>query len=393
MGMMMVGRLIMSMVGERDSWDQTTLMSGMMGGGMGMGVGMSMGRGGMGMGGGGMGMGMGGRGGGFRSVAPVERAPETTLKPKETRHLPTIAISLDGPRDDEQVNVPLKGERLRLGEIGQLKRGVRTELVLKRLSAENPPESVAQLILWNVAGGVEWPQVSRLSRAWANPAELALAKQFVLNLSDEGVALGTPDSGHLYWEAEQKDSDAGSLVAAMEALLQKHLVLGLKPERGIPTSPHGPALACRLTIEAAKVNVAFAKSEASGRRWNSLGSLAITVGSLEGDQDAIEVEAAEVIDAMSSGLLGKVVRAQLIKGPKSKGKETYTIRVDNGSPLIVSGLAIAGAEASKPVPFASLSGLSVAPLTSLRLPATPEIVEQLGLQKSVRIVAVDLGGL
>ncbi|AGA26461.1 hypothetical protein [Singulisphaera acidiphila] len=387
MGMMMVGRLIMSMVGERDSWDQTTLMSGMMGGG-----GMGMGMGGMGTGG--MGMGMGGRGGGFRSV-PAGRAPETTLKVKETRRLSTIAISLDGPRDDEQVNVPAKGERLRLGEIGQLKRGTRTEHVLNRLGAEKVPEPVAQLVLWNVAAGVDWTQAARLSRSWANSAELALAKQFVSRLNAEGVAAGTPDTGHLFWEEVRRDSDADSLAAAMTALLQKHLVLGLKPERGVPTSPPGPALSCRFTIEAGKVSVALAKSDAQGRSWSSLGSLVIPVSALDAglDQAAIESKAAEVIDAMSAGLLGKIARAELVKGPKVKGKDTYTVRVDNGSPLIVSGLAIAGAESSKPIPFTALGGLSVSPLTSLKLPVTPEIVEQLGLKQRVRIVAADLDGL
>ncbi len=55
MGMMMLGRLIMSLVGDRDSWNQMSLMSGMMGG-------MGMMGGGMGMMGGGMGGGMGGMG-------------------------------------------------------------------------------------------------------------------------------------------------------------------------------------------------------------------------------------------------------------------------------------------------------------------------------------------
>ena len=32
MGMMMLGRLIMSLAGERDSWDSSSLMMGMMGG-------------------------------------------------------------------------------------------------------------------------------------------------------------------------------------------------------------------------------------------------------------------------------------------------------------------------------------------------------------------------
>lgn len=390
MGMMMVGQLIMSLVGERDSWDQTTLMFGMMGGG---GMGMGMGRGTMGMGGMGMGgMRMGGRGGGFRSV-PAGRAPETTLKAKETRRLPTVAISLDGPGVNEEVAVPAKGERLRLGEIGEFKRGRKTELVLNRLGTEKAPESVAQLILWNVAAGLDWSNVSRLSRTWANPAELALAKQFVSGLNGDGLALGTPDTGHLFWDEVSRDSDADALAVAIASLLQKHLVLGLQPEQGVPIAPPGPALAFRLRIERAKVNVALATADPKGRSWNSLGTLAIPVGALDDDPMTIEAMAAEVIDRLSSGLLGKIARAELVKGPKSKGKDTYAVRVDNGSPLIVSGLAIAGAEDSKPTPFAALGGLSLSPLTSLKLPVTPEIVEKLELKKRLRIVAVDLGGL
>jgi hypothetical protein len=78
MGMMMLGRLIMSLVGDRDSWDQSSLMSGMGGGGMG---GMGGGMGGMGGGMGGMG---GGMGGGFRSVPPTS-LPFAALNPKQTR--------------------------------------------------------------------------------------------------------------------------------------------------------------------------------------------------------------------------------------------------------------------------------------------------------------------
>src|SRR4051812_6318965 len=102
----------------------------------------------------------------------------------------------------------------------------------------------------------------------------------------------------------------------MNALLQNHLVLGLKPEHGVPTSPPGPALACRFTIAVGQVSVALATSDARGRSWASLGSLSIPVGTLDGDPIAIESTAAEVIDSMSAGLLGRIARAELLKGPK-----------------------------------------------------------------------------
>jgi hypothetical protein len=49
-----------------------------------------------------------------------------------------------------------------------------------------------------------------------------------------------------------------------------------------------------------------------------------------------------VADALAEGLLGRLVRAQLIKGPRVNGKATYQIRVDNASPLILNGLVLAG---------------------------------------------------
>ena len=70
MGMMMLGRLIMFLVGEMSSWNFSSLMMGGMMGGMGMG-GMGGGMGGMG---GGMG-GMGGDDGRRDAVRPADRRP------------------------------------------------------------------------------------------------------------------------------------------------------------------------------------------------------------------------------------------------------------------------------------------------------------------------------
>jgi hypothetical protein len=222
---------------------------------------------------------------------------------------------------------------------------------------------------------------------------LALAKQFVSRLEGTSERLGTSDSGHLYWEEAGRDSEAAPLVAEIGRLLQSQQVLGLKPERGIPLTPPGRALACRLTTGTTQVRVDLASSDERGRRWVSRGSLTVAVPT--GDSGAGEVGSAatELVDSISAGLLEKVARVTLIKGPRSKGKETYIVRIDNGSPLILSGLAIAGAESSQPTPFAALAGLSVSPSTSLRLPISLEMVDRLGLKERARVVAADLGGL
>ena len=74
--MMMLGRLIMYFCGDRDSWDQRSLMIGMMG--MAAWAGMGGGMGGMGGGMGGMGGGMG-----MMSVPPTGRS-----RPRSSRTRP-----------------------------------------------------------------------------------------------------------------------------------------------------------------------------------------------------------------------------------------------------------------------------------------------------------------
>ncbi len=48
---------------------------------------------------------------------------------------------------------------------------------------------------------------------------------------------------------------------------------------------------------------------------------------------------------MAEGVISRLVRAQMTQRPESreKGKLIYLIRIDNASPLILSGLAIQGA--------------------------------------------------
>ncbi len=49
-------------------------------------------------------------------------------------------------------------------------------------------------------------------------------------------------------------------------------------------------------------------------------------------------------DGLAEAMLSRLVRAQLVKGPRDKGKVTYGIKIDNASPLILHRLAVAGAK-------------------------------------------------
>ncbi len=163
MGMMTLGRLIMFLIGDMSSWNFRSIMMGGMMGGMGMG----------GMGGGmlgGMG-GMGGMmGGGMRSVPPTGQ-PFAVVHPGKTLRLPTRLVSLGGPSAEGTVAMPAQGEKLTLGDIGQLAADPRVAEAVRRLAAEKAPTVASQLVMWNVAAGLDWDVVARMSAAWADSAQ------------------------------------------------------------------------------------------------------------------------------------------------------------------------------------------------------------------------------
>jgi len=375
-GMMMLARLIMTLVGERDSWDYTSLSMGM--GGMG----------GMGGGMGGMGGGMGGMGGGMRSVPPTG-LPHATLTPGQTRELPTRVVSLNGPDEEAQVALPQKDEPLQIGDVSEVTDNTQAQAALKKLQAEKAPETVAQMVMWKVGGGLDWAEIAQLSRRWANPQELALAKQFVNRL--DASAADSADPGVLYWEVTALNPAHRALADELGKVLKDQVVLGLKVVAGVPERPEGPALACRVKLVGvgakAEAIVTVAPSDASGEAW------APPVGkfnlALEKGANG-RLKAAEVADKTAEGVLNRLVRAQLTKGKPFKGKPTFIIKIENASPLVLNGVALAGSVAEKSAP---LAGICLSPRRTLALPASPEVVERLGLKKGIRVVAADLSAL
>jgi hypothetical protein len=389
MGMMMLGQLIMNLVGDKDSWDMTSMMSGMMGGMGGMGGGMGGMGGGMGgMGGGGMGgMGggmMGGMGGGFRSVPPVG-TPSALLQPGQVRHLPTRVVSLDGPTDDLRASRPGKGEKLEIGDIRAADAHPMLQEALVVLAREKAPEAVSQLVLWNL-GGMDWQTISKISRRWANPNEVALARAFVARLYREQGNLKEGEPGVLYLDVTTNQNDREALAKELREGLKKSVVLGLSVVPGIPSKPTGPGLACRVSLVAGnEAIVQVSTTDATAKRWVSAGKFTLPI--------ADEANPAVIADAMAEGTLSRLVHTQLVSGPKVKGKPTYKIRIDNVSPLILNGLALSGTNASSESLPSALGGLSLPPRKSVSLPASGAMVERLGLKDGVRAVAADLSGL
>jgi hypothetical protein len=399
MGMMMLGRLVMNLIGDRDSWDMSSLMIGMMGG-MGM-MGGGMGMGGMGMGG----MGMGGMGGGFRSVPPTGPL-ETTLQPHQVRRLPTAVVSLNGPDANARPAAPAKDEDLQISAIEQWTDDARTRTALKRLAEAKAPQTVAQMVLWYVTAGADWDDVGRLSQGWGNANEIALARRFVAELEKPEPTSPGHDPGSLYWNIQAEGDATTALVDGLRALWAKYPVLGLTAREGIPARPDGPALACRMEVRDSLLDVKLLASHPSGSDWVTRGGFRINLPpakpcpedaaaetpTLSSDQ-VKEREAIRLGDEVAAGLLERLVRLRLAHGPKVKGKEAFRIKIVNDSPLILNGLALVGLERRGDQPPSVLLGLSLPPLKSFTVPATAELVERLKLNDGVRVLAADLSGL
>jgi hypothetical protein len=106
-----------------------------------------------------------------------------------------------------------------------------------------------------------------------------------------------------------------------------------------------------------------------------------------------EEGATKLADAVAEGLIGRLVRAQVVRGERQKGKLTYGLRIDNASPMILSGLAAVGMESGEGAEPHVLSGISIPPRRSFTVPVSEEAVKALHLRRGIRLTALDLSGL
>jgi hypothetical protein len=184
------------------------------------------------------------------------------------------------------------------------------------------------------------------------------------------------------------------LEKALRTVLAERSMLGLAVKEGVPMNPQGPSLAIRVRLDEKVARVQFSSTKPAASTWVPLGKLELPLLKDETGKDKTPRPAAELADALAQSLLGRLVDATLIPGKKVKSKETYKLRIDNASPLILNGLALTGsAERSAARPPSSLAGMTLTPHRSLTLPASAAMVESLGLKQGVHVIAVDLSAL
>jgi hypothetical protein len=250
--------------------------------------------------------------------------------------------------------------------------------------------------MWHVYNGLSWPTIETISKGWANDYERALARDYVNRLRqvDDPAALPEGEAGVVYFELTSRRADGDPLENALRKALNERPMLGLAAREGVPMNPEGPNIAIRVRLDDDVARVQFSSTKPTARTWLPLGKLEIPLLKDQSGKDKTTRPAAELADALADALLGRLVDATLIPGKKVNSKTTYKLRIDNGSPLILNGLALTGAaEHSAARPPSSLAGMTLTPHRSITLPASAAMVESLGLKNGVDVIAVDLSGL
>jgi hypothetical protein len=92
-------------------------------------------------------------------------------------------------------------------------------------------------------------------------------------------------------------------------------------------------------------------------------------------------------------MLARLVRVALTEGPRVKGQRTYKVRIDNRSPLVLDGLALAPPAAKPGAKPSLLLGMSLSPMKSLAIPVSNEVVNRLELKRGARALSANLSGL
>ena len=157
--------------------------------------------------------------------------------------------------------------------------------------------------------------------------------------------------------------------------------------------PAGPAVACKVRIAGSEATVGMATSDAAGSAWAPAGKFTLPVTLDDAGKPKLDAFA----DALAEELLNRLVKVTIAR-PKAAAREaivreTWTIRVENYSPLMLNGIALTGVGAKPSEPAKALLGIALSPRRTMALPSSAEAVERFGLKDGVKVIALDLSGL
>ena len=199
---------------------------------------------------------------------------------------------------------------------------------------------------------MDWNRIAQISSSWANAYELSLAADFVEHLD----TLPDSETGTILFDVQSTGAAGAEHAAALTKELNEKAFLGLKTKIGIPDQPEGPAVGCRVKFAEGEATVQVICTDGSASKWAPFGKFSLPLSA-----STAKFEAAKFGEALAEGVLGRMVRAQYMRGPTVKGKATYQVRIDNASPLVLNGLAVLGTETKTEEQPKELSGICIRP--------------------------------
>ena len=134
--------------------------------------------------------------------------------------------------------------------------------------------------MWRVAGGLDWDTISQFSEKWANGHELTLAKEFVDHLD----TLPEGETGRVLFQVDGTDAASEPIASEIGKALNGKTILGLVARVAeIPSRPEGPAVACRVRLNASEALVQVASSDATAQNWVPFGKFTRAGGAGAGE--------------------------------------------------------------------------------------------------------------
>ena len=87
-------------------------------------------------------------------------------------------MSITAPDPEHGLRLPEKGEPMRIvGDISQVNDDARVQKALRRLAAEKAPTSLSQLVMWNLAAGLDWSTIARALARLVEPQRADLGER------------------------------------------------------------------------------------------------------------------------------------------------------------------------------------------------------------------------
>jgi hypothetical protein len=291
--------------------------------------------------------------------------------------------------------MPAQDEPLTVGSIEQITGDRRTWAALKRLAEDKAPPTLAQLVLWHVADGFDWDTIAEMSRGWANPHELTLARSLAERIGARGKDVDVApegEAGSIRWELTTRRPVGDPLSTEVREALKGGSMIGLPLVPGIDPRPDGPCLAIRVRLDGPEALIQLAASDETCGSWVAGGKLHVPLTGKDGEPR----KGSEVVDQIAQAVLGRVLDVRIVTRSKGKGEASYSISIDNSSPLILNGLSLSGAKpaaAESSEATSCLNGFNLPPRRKVVIPISPEAVDRLGLKSGLRLVAADLSAL